>query len=658
MIKKLLFGFICLSFSVNAQINDEALDNFANSAFQDINQRDDSDVTIIFDRTYVEIKGKKVSEVYTTVHRKIKIHSLFGLEHYNKLYIPIFNDLNNKLEFVACKAKTLKKNKNTVATNNENIVTTTLPANAPFLYKVKGKVKMLAIKDVNIGDEIEYIYTTKQTYDSDDYFYKADKIEFGNNIYCLEKSLFINTKKHLNVNIWPYNFHDGTTRNSDFLYENGYKVSLKNIQPNFHEIYSQANLHNPYLFYEIKSTENKELNDTWEDFAKYFKPKRQDIKKNYVLNGQSVENALDELNMTPGTQKKYQNILSHINKPIENDFHVYEDIKDDIEVAWSYAKVISKTAKKLNLPINFHFVISKNNGKLEKSLVSLYQFDTIICSFQNEDGSTVYFPLLEPYSNLNDIRKEYQQTECFTIKQDLNGKRTHGFDLIPLLKTGNFQKKVHITLNEIIYDTLKFTINESLKFNGHSWLEIKPLISYMIKDSLTVNKKLKSFVENQIVLNNKTDSIYNLNYSKKEDLFTIDYQYNVSKPITSNSPYFSISPNDFFEKDFFTPYYLKNKRINKGYFTNEFNTVYLFSFEGNCSWQENKLLKASMINEFGSANTTYTYNNNKLETSVKLNLEKAEFESSHWSKILDLRETIYDFLNAKFYFKISNDFNN
>ena len=653
MIKKLLFGFICLSLSINAQINNEALGNFTNSSFQDVNQRDDSDVTIIFDRTYIDIKKeKKINEIYTTVHRKIKIHSLFGLEHYNKLYIPTFNDLSNKLEYVDCKAKTLKKNKTTVATGNESMVTTTLPANAPFFYKMKGKVKMLAIKDVNIGDEVEYVYTTKQTYYSDDYFYKTDKIEFGNSNYCLEKSLFINVKKNLNVNIWPYNFHDGTTRNSNFLNENGYKVSLKNIQPNFHEIYGQPNLHNPYLFYEIKNTESKGLNDTWEDFAKYFKPKRQDTKKNYVLNGKSIENALDELNTTYSNQKKYQNILNHINKPLEENFHVYNDIKGDIGVAWSYAKVISKTAKKLNLPINFHFVISKNNGKLDKSLVSLYQFDTIICSFKNEDGSTTYFPLLEPYSNLNDIRKEYQQTECFTIEQDLNGKRTHRFNTIPLLKAGDFQKKVEVTLNETTSGTLKFTINESLKFSGHSWLEIKPLISYTVNDSSEVNKRLKSFVENQIVLKSKTDSIYNLNYSKKEDSFSINYQYKISKRITSISSYFNLSPNQFFEKDFFTPYYLKSKRINKGYFTNEFNMVYLFSFKGNCSWQENKLLKSSIINEFGSANSTYNYSNNKLETSVKLNLKKAEFEPSHWSEILDLRETVYNFLNTKFYFKI------
>ena len=651
MTKKLLFGFLFLSLSVVAQINTEGLENFNTASFQEIEKKERCDATIIFDRTYIDIKRKGVIEIFNTIHRKIKIHSLYGLENYNKLYIPTINDFDTKIEFVDCKVKTLKENKTKVVTNNENIVSTTLPANAPFFYKVTGEVKMLAIKDVNIGDEIEYIFTTKQIFDSSNYFYNMGKVNFDTNDYCLEKSLFIFSKK-FNVKIWPYNFKNGVDRSSDFSYKNGHKVSLQDIKQNYNELYSRSNLDRPYIFYEVSSIENSESNDTWKDFAKYLKPKRQDTRKNYVLDGQSIEKALDEIDSIQDAEGKYKSILNKINTPIEKHFFSYKDIRGDIDVALSYAKVISKTTKKLGLPINFHFVISKNKGKLDKSFVSLYQFDTILCSFLDSNGVVNYFPLLEPYSSFNDIRKEYQQSECFTINQNTNGNRTYKFDYIPKLETGYFQKEVHLSLKDKEIDTLRFSVKEALKYSGHSWTEIKPIISYVLEDSLKAKKRLKSFIKNQLVLSNKLDSIYNINFLKKENVFTVDYQYDIKKQIHPKDQYFNISPILFFEKDFHTPYYMKKGRTSNGYLTNEFNTNYLFSFDGDCEWQENNLLKSSTTNELGNVISTYKYINKNIESSVKLTVEKTDFEPQQWKKIVDLREAMYDFLNSNFYFKI------
>ncbi len=656
MIKKIAIGLFLATLSVKAQINDKALENFNSSSFQNVTETALSDVTILFDRSYIDVKRSKSGgiEVYKTIHRKIKIHSLYGLENYNKLFIPTFNDINIALEFTGCKAKVLKENNKTVVTSSENIITTTLPANAPFFYKMKGKVKMLAIEDLNLGDELEYIYTTKQAYDfSDIYnFYKTDKIAYTTNDYCLEKSLFIHAKR-LNVKIWPYNFKNGINPNTNFLKDEIYTVSLKNIKPSSEEIYSLQHLHEPYLFYEISSSQNKESDDTWKDFAKYFKPKRQLSRKASIFDGKSLNSIITELDSINGTKEKYQFLLRKINKPFEDNFGIYKEVKNDIGVAWSYAKVISEAAKKQELPINFNFVVSKENGTLDKSLVNLYQFDAIICSYKNEQGKTDFFPLVSPYSSLNDIKKEYQGAPCFSIKQDREGNRTYDFGSIPMLEKGNFEKRVHFKLNTIQSDTLKLTIKETLKFKGHIWLEFKADLYNLVKDSLMAKKRLKSFAKSQIVLDKKTDSIYNITYVKNKDAFTLSYQYDLSKHMKSNANYYSISPKYFFAQDFFTPYYQKNKRLNKGYLINEFSICYFFSFENeNNSWLENKLLKNYLTNEFGSVSSTYGNTKNLVEASVKLDFIKEEFEPQQWRKILDLREAVYDFLNSKFYYKI------
>ena len=64
--------------------------------------------------------------------------------------------------------------------------------------------------------------------------------------------------------------------------------------------------------YQIKILQNKEQKDTWKDFAKNFKPRWQDTRRNYILNGKSLETTLYELDTLASTKKKYQNILSKI----------------------------------------------------------------------------------------------------------------------------------------------------------------------------------------------------------------------------------------------------------------------------------------------------------------------------------------------------------
>ena len=78
---------------IQAQLSNEAWDNFTESTFEETTDNNTSDVTIIYDRTYIDINQTRVQaelkvEVLKTIHRKIKINSLYGLEKYNKLYIP------------------------------------------------------------------------------------------------------------------------------------------------------------------------------------------------------------------------------------------------------------------------------------------------------------------------------------------------------------------------------------------------------------------------------------------------------------------------------------------------------------------------------------------------------------------------------------------
>ena len=100
----------------------------------------ESDAVIIFDRVYYETEERGTSvEQIETVHRKIKINSLFGLEVFNKLYIPTFEDLHYKTELLDCRVKTQKPDNRTINTDLTSLVETTLPANVPFFTRKKDK---------------------------------------------------------------------------------------------------------------------------------------------------------------------------------------------------------------------------------------------------------------------------------------------------------------------------------------------------------------------------------------------------------------------------------------------------------------------------------------------------------------------------------------
>ncbi|MUU77842.1 DUF3857 domain-containing protein [Winogradskyella endarachnes] len=642
---------------IKAQINEEANNNFEKSKYEEISNEEKSDATIIYDRTYIDVgkireNGEFKVRNLKTIHRKIKINTLYGLEQYNKLYIKIFNDLHYNLDYVDCKVKTLKKDGKVVKTDNTDFITTTLPANAPFFYKQKGNVKMLAIKDINIGDQVEYIFTTQEIIDIDpEYYYKTDRLSFVNNDFCIEKSVFINADKY-KIKLWPHYFGEKDARNTDYSYNEGKKITLNNIKPKYNEIYSNSFLYEPDLTYMIKK-EITVKDDTWEDFAKYFKPSRKKTKKKFIFEGKSINDAITEIETIVGTKEKFKFILKQINEPLENNMYLYFDLDDKIDISWSYAQVISRAVKKMKIPINFHFVINKNYNKLDKTYVSLYQFDDIICSFKGEDNKIYYFPLFSPFSNLNDIQKEFQGTECFTISQNELGERTHSFDNIPEFNSGKIAKNIDVNLGEIEEDKIKLNIKEKLSYSGHSWINNKALLMYLVKDSTRTDENLKRFVKEQLPMSHKIDSIYNVQFTSKDASCNIQYEYDKELNINNASEIIHLRPSDFVQHTFYTPYHMRETRLEKGYLNNEYNLDFVINFHLKDAfyWIQNDNLRKEIKNDFGELKTNFSNDSLTISTSFNFEFKKNQFEVSEWNQILDLRDTANDYLVQKFYFK-------
>ncbi|MGB6036694.1 MAG: DUF3857 domain-containing protein [Cryomorphaceae bacterium] len=639
-----------------AQLNEEAWANYDASTYEEVENKDGSDVTIIFDRTYIYVEGfdDKVSPFVTvlkTIHRKIKINSLHGLEQFNKLYLPSFDDLYFQRKIVNCKAKTLKKDKTVIHTDTSQFVTSTLPANAPFYYKVDGEVKMLALNDVNIGDEIEYVYSYKNIYSQDpDYFYTTDHVYYGNENNCLEKSLFLSADK-FQYKIWPYNFTNGMYRDSDFTYKEGMKISLADIPSLPNEIYSRDEHDEPYVKYTFSNYFDKK-EYTWEEYAKDFKASRDVKSKNTILDGQKITQAIRELGQTDGTKERFRLLLDKLNRPVEENFSSYEDVKDEIDIAYTYAQIISDGMFVLSMPVSFHFVISKKKGSIDTSFVSIRQFTNIICSFIDDDGTRYYFPLLEPYSDFNDVRADYQGTDCFTIDQNDRGKRTYSFDKIPYFDAGYYTKDVQVKLAEVKADSLAYTIQENLVFTGNSWLDVKPFVCHALSDSAKTIRNLKRLVADQVVLSDRIDSLYNVDYTLCDTSFSVTYTYDLEQEVKA-SEIISVAPSAFIDNDFYTPYHLRGKRLSRGYLYDEINSKFsiTFDFDGKFEWFENTLLRVDLDNAFGHVTTDYSVDNGMMNATYEIKYLRENFEPKDWPQILSLRDASFSFLNSNLYFQ-------
>ncbi len=642
-----------------AAISNEAWTNYTNSTYEDINISDHDDAIILFDRTYYNSDIAHESQVVidVTIHRKIKINSLNGLEQFNKLYIPTYDDLNFTIELVNCKAKVIKNNNTSINTDKSQFVTTTLPANTPFFYKVTGNFKMLALNDISIGDEIEYIYSIKKHYNTDaENFYKSDRISFSGDHYCLEKSVFFESDIYETA-IWPYNFNNEISKNANFEYKGGIKISLKNIKKLSHSPYTKTALDQPYIQY---ITTNYKLNiegDSWKELARDFKPRRKDTKHNVMFDGENILDAEEQLGQLNSTQAKFELLLEKINSPLEKNFNLYDEFQDNIDVAWSYAKNISKLMKKLNMPVDFHLVVDKNYGNFDSLYISLYQFNNILISFKDENGKLHFVPLIEPYSKLDEVQLKYQDTDCFTISQSDKGDRTYSFDRIPKSdKKSIYKKEVHIQLKQSTSKRLVYQIDEDASFEGGFWLNIKPQVFNIIQDSVNTAKLLKKFIKDQLIVADEVDSIYDIQFKADDAKWLIEYKYIISPRANNKMEVIHLRLDLFVENSYNTPNYMKRNRDFPGYLYDEPVVQYIIDIDlGNhYKWLENIFLENNYENNIGAIITDYDYSNSTLNISFNQSFKKNGFSPQEWNEVLKIRDQSFNFLHTNLYFKRNN----
>jgi len=602
----ILVGLLCGT--GYGQISSSAWSNFDLSSYDRSQSESDSDANFIFDRKYIEVvKGKKNNFfIFNTTHRKIQINSSFGIKTLNKLYIPIYGELSSEDSIISCRIQVLKKNGDVVETEFRNAMETTLPANYSSLYKIDGRVKLIAIENLSIGDQLEYIYKirSKLRLGYSKLWYSGQE-DFYSYFPCSEKSLFISEGK-FNIGIYPKNFLS------------------------------------------VNSEESLEDKIDWNDITKSFKASTYSLKHSDWLEGEKISELTRKIEEKATIRDKIEYLQSKLNRDFENDSELYQYNRRNIYLAWSYASQISKILLSQSIKVDYHFVVDKNYGELNLNDKSIHQFDGIILSVMDEKGEKMYFSMLEPFSKLNQVKSAYQGSDCLTISQHLDGTRSYKFETFPeISKQFDMSRRtLKLSLHDIQNNTRPM-IKEELILYGNSYFDIRPELKFAQKELEESDYLLKKIIIENYLPAVKMDSLKFKTIEAFDDSIKLNYEYFITEYTVSDEDILKIKLQSFLQFEKNSPFNIDQYATEVGQFIKLSTDEILVQFikPKKFSWIKNSAFGDSMENDMGFFKRTFDENDESLILQFSFGNLSKDIMSNDWINLFNLNSE-YNYIRA------------
>jgi hypothetical protein len=271
---------------------------------------------IMLDKRMVEIffdtDGKKQEvNTYVTKHVIVRVNSDNAIEEYNKVYIPMYG----VTEVMDLEARFISKEGKIITFDSKNVKDVEN-------YNNYGPYKIFALEGVEIGGEVEYIYTVKRplrTFGTESYRSSYDYREI---------TLDIIAPSHLKYDAKGYNGLTSPVENEDYSSKNVITLHINDIKGFEDEMYSADNASYPRveykLAYNIGASKKKRLN-TWNDAA--------DIYMKLICDATSSEKSLCKslyakigVKENESTEEKIRKIESYV----KTNFTVRDDASGDL----------------------------------------------------------------------------------------------------------------------------------------------------------------------------------------------------------------------------------------------------------------------------------------------------------------------------------------
>ena len=415
----------------------------------------------------------------TTIKRTIKINTLHGLNQFNSLYIPTYEDLNYSFTLIAIEARTIKADGSIIEVPVENIKTVTLPANYPFFFGYTGSVKQLVFENLSAGDVIEYsysvIYTTNYNYN-----------EIYHTGYEMISSYFPTKKYTISYTLNDKFYGEFYTNSDNYKFhrkDNKYTLVLTDIKPNKNEYLSIPQTENLYYMYAI----SRLMGVSEDNWSTYFSVELERTKKKeYFFGGHQIAE-LSKLIKKEASEKKPLEKIDILNKEFTKIYETnmlayYETYRNYVFDLTDVAQVI-KLLDLIEIEGGVVFTRKKRHGEIIEEFISLQQFDDFLVQI-NQDGKTYYWSPFTPFSQINDISSEYTGTKALLLKKN-NGEIQSSFITLPGSSSSLNSQIRNIDFQFSIKNDngIKATLKEDVLNTGQYSLELFPLFQIQHLDS-------------------------------------------------------------------------------------------------------------------------------------------------------------------------------
>ncbi len=434
----------------------------------------------------------KYSYQYTqeiTVSRKVKINTQSALEEFSTLYIPTYEDLDINFILVDLAAKTIKKNGEEIAVNQRNIKETTLPANVPFLYNYKGKVKQLAFENLEIGDAIEYTYTTRLTRSLADpriqklnTYFVGNKYPTSHTRYKCEVS-----GRYLQLQTYIENQGNAEITQSNNLFE----AEVKSLNAFPQEYLSIPYENQPYI---ISAVSDRSF-ESYEDWESMVRDKLVNFtrKSDYFFGGLSLNELANLVEETDPPEVKLRAIKTKIDEVLKEEpdrvmVHLESSSPDMYDVSQ-----LLKLLRMIKVEGNIILAKSRYNGPIVKQFMNIAQFDDVFITFKDGNGETRFWDFFKPFSSPDEIDYRYGNAECLLISD----MKEVSFSTLPGYKSFNASKTINIKMQAITQDAWQLSFTEEGFSDGYRGYTNQ--ISYKLEQLDKSNDLFTSKIKKQII---------------------------------------------------------------------------------------------------------------------------------------------------------------
>jgi hypothetical protein len=614
------------------------------------------DALIIIHQQYLDIDyltdkivGNSTSLIESS-HKRILINSAKALETLNTVYIPIFNGDIITTDIVEVKARTIKAGGEVIEVLISDMKETSLPANNPYLYGYKGKVKLFAFPNLGIGDEIEYYYTLKKRFQYDEHYTGNNTIFFYNNYPTKKYSYSLTLHKDYKVHEFPVNCAYSLKANTVDVDRVEYSLDLTDLPANKKEILENDNLSLPRLFYHLQWKKENVLKPTWEGFMSETIDDISIKKRDFFMGGKTLKAVIKEAKTKQGSFNQMNWILTEMRRALEfNNSSFAGKIEPDL---YDVKQLLTIT-KQLDIKADILLLRAKQLGNMYRNYTKFSQFTDIYVAFQDEQNKKYLMPIWKPYTLMNEIPYDYEETEVLELNNAINDNIKVNFIQLPVSSsTDNVLENEYEVVLKGTQRNDWITITKKVKQSGQFAMSNR--YELLSEKYDTKNKSFSEALES-----NLEDAFRGVKFQKLDILtdstnykdlqWTAQYQIKNTTTNDNNGNVVFMADN-FIEQGYKLSMETATIRAKTAYidFMNTQNHKITVKFDNNLKILLPKNSSKQLDNAVGNVQMNYKLTTpNSVEISYRIVMKKTKISPDEWKLYVELMDVLHQFVHQK-----------